>query len=188
MTMTPIWNVRGVRLETRQKAKAAAAWTGMTIGEWVDRAVGVMAEDDLHTKASGGIGPAKIAGGEVESEKVPGVTRQVFTHTEGELAAALAQSLEATLDGEKDLPEFLQGPEAMPSDHHVRGSHDGAPCDKCYPEPGYPKTRIIDAVPDKPKKGRPAKTKGEKKKAAKCAHGVASGINCWRCGGKAVIE
>lgn len=114
--ITPLWNVRGVDEETRRKAKAAAAWTGMTIGEWLDRAVGVMAEDDLHTKLP------KIAGGEVESEKVPGVTR------------------------------------------------------------------IIDAVPDKPKKGRPAKAKGEKKKAAKCAHGVGKGINCWQCGGLAKIE
>ena len=82
MTMTPIWNVRGVRLETRQKAKAAAAWTGMTIGEWVDRAVGVMAEDDLHTKLPKmriapeyPCGPEEVAAAEkiaeaVESKKV----------------------------------------------------------------------------------------------------------------------
>lgn len=173
MTMTPIWNVRGVRLETRQKAKAAAAWTGMTIGEWVDRAVGVMAEDDLHTKLPKmRIAPEypcgleevaaaeKIGEGEVESN------REVNARQD-----AIVEAMEGGEALDPGLPEFLQ--ERGELGHTMEFDAVNMPAEK-----GSEKSKV----------GRPAKAKGEKKKAAKCAHGVGKGINCWQCGGLAKIE
>ena len=100
-----------------------------------------------------GIGPEKIAEGEVDAKQAIQLMRVADVVLEYQAQTDAGEEVEALIESAGDLPEFLQ-----------------------------------EAEPEKPKKGRPAKAKGEKKKAAKCAHGVGKGINCWQCGGLAKIE
>lgn len=153
--ITPLWNVRGVDEETRRKAKAAAAYRGMTLGAWVTRAIGIIAEDDLHTK----LPKMRIA-----PEYPCGLEEVAAAEKIGEGEVESNREVNARQDA---IVEAMEGGEAL--------------------DPGLPEF-LQEAEPEKPKKGRPAKAKGEKKKAAKCAHGVGKGINCWQCGGLAKIE
>jgi hypothetical protein len=68
MDMDRLWNVRGVGEEARRKAKSHAARAGMTIGEWLTKAIEFTAncQDREGKWAAETIGIVEVRDGEAD--------------------------------------------------------------------------------------------------------------------------
>jgi hypothetical protein len=181
-----LWNVRGVDGERRKAAKIAAAAAGMTIGKWIERAIGITAavEEGLRQGKSRG-----KSGNEVED-------RVVFSSATSE--AILTESI----DNPKPLKKAQRAIEKQAAgEERIREKGRGKSETVTYDPLARENNLMLttDTKFETPEKLSPGVRMGgpgqaftydlpKKRKAPKvCAHGTMKGNNCWQCGGLAAV-